>query len=41
MIEMYNDNKNLPPINLIYTDLSPIDTIQRFDWDYCRCYWTK
>lgn len=30
----------LPRLNLIYTNLNPFDTINRFDFDYCRCYWT-
>ncbi len=52
MIEMFNSDDNsddnsesnidnlLPKINLIYTSCDPFDTINRFDFDYCRCYWT-
>jgi hypothetical protein len=40
MIEMTNEKGNLPKINLIYTNLTPNSTIRRFDFDYCRCYWT-
>lgn len=37
-----DDNKknSLPKINLIYTNLSPSNTINRFDFPYCRAYWT-
>lgn len=37
---MTNDKGNLPKINIIFTDLTPNGTIRRFDFDYCRCYWT-
>jgi hypothetical protein len=40
MIEMTNKSGNLPRINLIYANLSAERTIGRFDFDYCRCYWT-
>ncbi len=45
MIEMYNNENSdsedsLPKINLILSDSSPCETINRFDFDYCRCYWT-
>lgn len=31
---------NFVPINVIYTNMKPEETIKRFDFDYCRCYWT-
>ncbi len=45
MIEMFNDDDydsktNLPKINLINSNSNPCETINRFDFDYCRCYWT-
>lgn len=40
MIEMYNDDNVLPKINLIYTKLSPFQTIDRFDFPYCKAYWS-
>lgn len=40
MIEMYDKAGNLPPVNLIFTNLSPRETVARFDFDYCRCYWS-
>lgn len=39
MIEFESKNQ-LPKLNLIYTNLNPFETINRFDFDYCRCYWT-
>ena len=38
MIKMHHDT--LPEINLMYTDMSPDETVSKFDWDYCRCYYT-
>ncbi len=45
MIEMYNDENSdsedsLPKINLVHSSSNPCETINRFDFDYCRCYWT-
>lgn len=44
MIEMSNELVNpledLPTINLIFTQLSPNQTIDRFDFPYCKCWWT-
>lgn len=39
MIEMISNN-DLPKVNLIYTSLNNDKLINRFDFDYCRCYWT-
>lgn len=38
MIEIYVPN--MPKINLILSDMSADQTIDNFDLDYCRCYWT-
>lgn len=40
MIEMLSNDDEMPKINLIYTEFTPEQTIKRFDWDYCRCYYT-
>jgi alkylated DNA repair dioxygenase AlkB len=39
MIEMIS-NDGLPKINLIFAYLKPDEIINRFDFDYCRCYYT-
>jgi len=44
MVEMYNDPVNpqtdLPKINLILTQLNTNQVIERFDFPYCKCWWT-
>ena len=40
MIELFNSDNILPRINLIYSNLEPTEVVYKFDWDYCRCYWT-
>ena len=35
MIEMYNDDNILPSVNLIFTNLTPLEIITRFDFSYC------
>jgi alkylated DNA repair dioxygenase AlkB len=32
---------NLPEVNLILSDCSAEETAKSFDFDYCRCYYTK
>jgi alkylated DNA repair dioxygenase AlkB len=39
MVELYREY-DLPRINIILTNLTPEETIARFDFDYTRCYWT-
>lgn len=34
-------NKDLPNINLVYKNCSPEETIKKFDFDYCRCFYNK
>ena len=33
--------KDLPVVNLILSDMSAEKTVNGFDFDYCRCYYTK
>ena len=40
LVELYNDDGLLPKVNLMLTNMTPEETIDRFDFDYCRCYWT-
>jgi alkylated DNA repair dioxygenase AlkB len=40
MVELYNEAGMLPRVNLILTCMTPQETIDSFDLDYCRCYWT-
>jgi alkylated DNA repair dioxygenase AlkB len=39
MIEMTFDN--LPTVSIILSDMSAEATIKSFDFDYCRCYYTR
>jgi len=39
MIELIDDNHELPDVNIIYTNLQPINLILKFDLSYCRCHW--
>ena len=32
---------DLPDVNLILSDTTAENTVRRFDFDYCRCYYTK
>ena len=40
MIEMKDTTGTYPRINLVYTMQTISKTISRFDFDYCRCYWS-
>ena len=40
MVEIISDDPKNPPINLIYSGKSADETIDEFDFDYCRCYYT-
>ena len=41
MLKLYSNDKELPEINLIYTNLeNPISVIACFDFDYCRCLYS-
>lgn len=37
MLKLYNEEGDLPEINLIYTNLNYEELISKFDFDYCRC----
>ncbi len=40
MVEIISNDPTNPPINLIYSGKSANKTIDEFDFDYCRCYYT-